>query len=444
MHDEQSLLAMKEDAAKEDAAAQERSFSTTPFAQVRDTTLSLARPLSAEDCQVQSMPDASPVKWHLAHTTWFFETFILERFETDYRHFDPHFRVLFNSYYNAVGDKHPRPQRGLLSRPALDEVLAYRRHVDESMLAALSRHGGRSREFDALLELGLNHEQQHQELILMDVKHMLSCNPLQPAYQRLPSPVSAGDPEPMHWIEVPGGIGTMGHPAGAGFAFDNEGPAHEVLLRPFRLTHRLVTEGEFLAFIRDGGYERPEFWLSLGWDAVRANGWRAPLYWDEGEDGWTVFTLGGPRPLSPQAPVAHLSYFEADAYARWADARLPTEAEWEHAVRLHNGPATPPDANLLDTGALQALPAPAPSSTLLAQAIGDLWEWTSSSYSPYPGFRPCPGAVGEYNGKFMCNQYVLRGGCFATPASHIRVSYRNFFPPEARWQFSGLRLARDA
>lgn len=437
MHDESSILALKGE------AAQDAPVAATAFTQVRNTTQALAGPLSAEDCQVQSMPDASPVKWHLAHTTWFFETFILERFEPDYRPFHPHFRVLFNSYYNTVGDKHPRPQRGLLSRPSLDEVLAYRRHVDEAMLQALSRHGGRSSEFDALVELGLNHEQQHQELILMDVKHMLSCNPLQPAYQRLPSPASPGVPAPMQWLEVPGGISAIGHPEGAGFAFDNEGPAHEVLLRPFRLAHRLVTEAEFLAFIQDGGYERPELWLSLGWDAVNANGWRAPLYWREGPDGWTVFTLGGPRPLLPDVPVAHLSYFEADAYARWADARLPTEAEWEHAVRLHNGLAASPGANLLDTGMLQPLAATRASGDPLAQAIGDLWEWTSSSYSPYPGFRPCPGAVGEYNGKFMCNQYVLRGGCFATPAAHIRVTYRNFFAPEARWQFSGLRLARD-
>lgn len=423
-------------------AGQVPHLSTQTFTQVRNTTLALAAPLSPEDCQVQSMPDASPVKWHLAHTTWFFETFILERFETDYEAYDPHFRILFNSYYNAVGDKHPRPQRGLLSRPSLEQVLAYRRHVDEHMLLALSQHGGRSQEFDGLLELGLNHEQQHQELILMDVKHMLSCNPLQPAYQRLASLGSPGAATPLHWIDVPGGIVSIGHPDGAGFAFDNEGPAHDVLLRPFQVASRLVTEGEFLAFIQDGGYQRPEFWLSLGWDAVSMNRWRAPLYWSEDGDEWTVFTLRGPRSLRPAAPVAHLSYFEADAYARWADARLPVEAEWEHAIRHYNGQAAPPGANLLDTGMLQPLAA-SPMRTPLAQATGDLWEWTSSSYSAYPGFRPRPGAVGEYNGKFMCNQYVLRGGSFATPASHIRVTYRNFFAPEARWQFSGLRLARD-
>jgi len=437
MYDVRSVLTPTREAGRALPAA------TQAFEQVRKTTLALARPLSAEDCQVQSMPDASPVKWHLAHTTWFFETFLLERFDPAYTPCNPHFRVLFNSYYNAVGDKHPRPQRGLLSRPSLDEVLAYRRHVDEHMLAALSLQGGQSREFEALVELGLHHEQQHQELILMDVKHMLSCNPLQPAYQALPSVAWPDVPAPLRWIDVAGGIGVIGHPDEAGFAFDNEGPAHQALLRPFQLAQRLVTEAEFLAFIQDGGYQRPELWLSLGWDSVNANRWRAPLYWSEGQDGWTVFTLGGPRRLRAAAPVAHLSYFEADAYARWAGARLPTEAEWEHAVRQHNGPTPSPDANLLDTGMLQPLAAHA-SSSPLAQATGDLWEWTSSSYSPYPGFRPWPGAVGEYNGKFMCNQYVLRGGCFATPASHIRVTYRNFFAPEARWQFSGLRLARDA
>lgn len=410
---------------------------------VRSTSTALAAPLSPEDCQVQSMPDCSPVKWHLAHTTWFFETFLLTRFHPSYAVFHPQYRMLFNSYYNAVGAKHPRPRRGLLSRPALAEVQHYRRHVDGAMHELISRLGGNDPAFDALLELGLNHEQQHQELILTDLKHMLSANPLKPAYVA-PGPPALPPSTPAGWTRYGGGIIRIGHD-GNGFGFDNEGPAHDVLLAPFHLADRLVTQHEYLAFIRDGGYKRPELWLSLGWDIACAEGWRAPLYWEGQRDDWRIFTLRGMQELELQAPVTHVSYFEADAYARWARVRLPREAEWEHAARQQPEGALAGRANMLENGHLDTRPAPARSGTGgPVQLFGDTWEWTSSAYDAYPGFKPDSGAVGEYNGKFMCNQYVLRGGSCATPRDHIRPSYRNFFPPEARWQFSGIRLARDA
>jgi ergothioneine biosynthesis protein EgtB len=403
---------------------------------VRGVTMGLARPLSPEDCTVQSMPDASPVKWHLGHTTWFFETFVLAAHAPRYRSPDQAFRVLFNSYYNAIGEKHPRAERGMLSRPSLDEVVRYRRHVDEAMLEVLATP--MSAELEELVELGLHHEQQHQELILTDAKHLLSRNPLAPAYQkRWPlAPVDAREPE---WIAVQGGLVEIGH-AGDGFAFDNEKPRHRVWLEPFEIASHPVTYGEYLRFVEDGGYRRPELWLSAGWDAVRAGNWEAPLYWRRQDNSWSTFTLHGDVPLDPNAPVCHLSLYEADAYARWAEARLPTEAEWELAVA-----GLPVEGNFLETGALHplALRESTPAGTL-AQAFGDVWEWTRSDYGPYPGFRAAAGAVGEYNGKFMCNQYVLRGGSCATPATHIRPTYRNFFPADARWQFSGLRLARDA
>ncbi len=423
------------------------------FHEVRRATEALAAPLSPEDCQPQSMPDASPVKWHLAHTTWFFETFVLGGHAPDYVPPFPAYRMLFNSYYNAVGARHPRPQRGLLTRPSLEEVHAYRRTVGAAVARLLEDTvaGGRvPARLAALVELGLHHEQQHQELILTDVKHLLSMNPLAPAYdptRTAPAaaparPVSATGAAPA-FVRFEGGITRIGH-EGDGFAFDNEGPAHDVLLQPFELAARLVTCGEFQAFIEDGGYRRPELWLSLGWDQVQAQGWSHPLYWRCSEGGAVdVFGLQGLQPLVPEEPVAHLSYFEADAYARWAGARLPTEAEWEHAAR---GAASPDPgdagANLLERRALRPLPAPQ-AAPGLAQLWGDVWEWTSSAYSPYPGFSAPADAVGEYNGKFMCNQYVLRGGSFATSRTHVRPSYRNFFPPEARWQFTGLRLARD-
>ncbi len=411
------------------------------YQQVRAATTWLAAPLSAEDCQAQSMPDASPVKWHLAHSTWFFETFMLERYEPEFVPFDTSFRILFNSYYNSVGERHPRPQRGVLTRPSLDQVRAYRAHVDERMRAVIDRMAGRDAAFDNLLALGLNHEQQHQELILMDVKHLLWCNPLRPAYRRAAAPASKAAVD-MRWIRVEGGVVDIGH-AGQAFGFDNESPRHKVLLRPFELANRPVTQGEFRAFVEDGGYERPEFWLSLGWEAACDNGWKAPLYWEHLDGDWQVFTLGGRVPLVDEAPVCHLSYFEADAFARWSGARLPTEAEWEHAAQ--SGKPAPLEPNTLETGEFAPLPARAQAADpgTFLQLLGDVWEWTSSSYAPYPGFAPPAGAVGEYNGKFMCNQYVLRGGCFATPASHLRPSYRNFFPPGTQWQFAGVRLARD-
>jgi len=401
---------------------------------IRAVSRALARPLSAEDCAIQSMPDASPVKWHLAHTTWFFETFVLEPHAPGYRAFDPAYRVLFNSYYNAVGGRHPRPERGMLSRPSLAEVLSYRGHVDEAMLRFLAdREAARD-----LVELGLQHEQQHQELILTDVKHLLSRNPLKPAYQKQwpLTPILARKPR---WLGFEAGMQEIGH-AGERFAFDNEGPRHRVWLEAFEIASYPVTHGDFIAFIEDGGYRRPELWLSAGWDAVRARGWEAPGYWSRRDGEWRTFTLHGEVPVDPNTPVCHVSFYEAEAFARWAGARLPGEAEWELAARRE-----PLAGNFLESAALHPLALrEAPTPGRLAQAFGDVWEWTRSDYGPYPGFAPATGAVGEYNGKFMSGQYVLRGGSCATPASHMRATYRNFFAPEARWQFSGLRLARDA
>jgi len=417
------------------SSAQTAAFGSRVDA-VRAATVQLAAPLSAEDCALQSMPDASPVKWHLAHTTWFFETFVLERFIRGYRHFDPRFRVLFNSYYNAVGDKHPRSDRGLLSRPTLDEVHSYRRQV-EAHLVPLVAQAADDAELASLLELGLQHEQQHQELILTDLKHLLSRNPLQPAYMER-WPLTPVQPHPSRWIGFTGGLVTVGHD-GAGFCFDNEEPRHQVFLAPYELASHPVTHGDFLAFIDDGGYTRPELWLSLGFDTVRAQRWTAPMYWERRDGRWTTFTLHGRVEIDPATPITHVSYFEADAYARWAGARLPSEFEWETGAV---GCAI--DGNFQDSGALHPLaPRVYPPSGNPSQLFGDVWEWTASAYAPYPGFATARGAVGEYNGKFMCNQYVLRGGSCATPRSHIRATYRNFFPPEARWQFSGMRLARD-
>ncbi|SFP17665.1 ergothioneine biosynthesis protein EgtB [Variovorax sp. 770b2] len=406
------------------------------FRDVRATTLALAAPLSAEDQCIQSMPDASPTKWHLAHTTWFFETVLLQPHAQGYEPFDTRFHYLFNSYYEALGPRHPRPQRGLLTRPSVDEVHAYRRHVDEAVLALLE--GGIQAQDWAAIEpivtLGLNHEQQHQELLLTDILHALSCNPLLPAYKPASGPALrlAAVPQPVRWLSQPGGIAEVGH-AGSGFSFDNETPRHQALLRPYAIADRLVNCGDYAQFIADGGYQRAELWLSDGWAAVQANGWRHPAYWLAADDprlgldpqhphqqpqggaGWQVFGLHGVRPMEADAPVAQLSFYEAAAYAEWAGARLPTEFEWEAAFD-------------------------APGIT---QMTGHVWQWTRSSYDPYPGFRPMPGIAAEYNGKFMVGQLVLRGGSVATPAGHARPSYRNFFPPAARWQFSGLRLAKD-
>jgi len=416
-------------------AEEARSTLAARFRAVREATMALAAPLSAEDCAIQSMADASPVKWHLAHTSWFFETFVLEPHLPGYRIFDAAFRVLFNSYYNAVGAKHPRPQRGLISRPSLADVHAYRAHVDAATSTLLGDPlvAGRLLE---LLELGIQHEQQHQELILTDVKHLLSCNPQRPAYALARAPGDGAVAPPLEWIDFKAGLFQIGHD-GTGFAFDNETPRHRQYLEAFALASRPVSNDEYAAFIGDGGYRRPELWLSEGWDWVQANKIAAPLYWED-DAGWRQFTLHGMLPLEGDAPVCHVSLFEADAYARWAGARLPTEAEWEVAAA---GVAVA--GHFVESGALRPQPA-GRTDARLAQLFGDVWQWTQSAYAPYPGFRPAAGAVGEYNGKFMCNQYVLRGGSCATPRSHIRVSYRNFFPAAARWQFSGLRLARDA
>ena len=411
------------------------------YTTVRARSVALAAPLSAEDCGAQSMPDASPVKWHLAHTTWFFETFVLEPNEPDFLPYDPAFRVLFNSYYNGVGAKHPRPQRGLLTRPALAEVLAYRADVDQRMQVLLES-GLNSAVLLALIELGLQHEQQHQELLLTDVLHLLSCNPTAPAYCAAPPVERNQDPGPaqapaLDWVEYPGGLVEVGH-CDHSFSFDNELPRHTAYLAPYALGARLVNHAEFAAFIADGGYRRPDLWLAEGWDGLATQRIAHPLYWRPApEGGWNVFGLYGEQPMQPQAPVAHLSYFEADAFARWAGARLPTEAEWEAAA----APLAP--ALLGDDRAPRArIEAWSAPGTGLRELFGEVWQWTQSSYAPYPGFVPATGAVGEYNGKFMVNQYVLRGSSCATPAGHARLSYRNFFPTAARWQFSGLRLAR--
>jgi dimethylhistidine N-methyltransferase len=381
------------------------------------------------------MPDASPTKWHLAHTTWFWETFLLVPRLEGYRPFDARFHYLFNSYYEALGPRQPRPERGLITRPSLADVLAYRAHVDAAMGRLLADGPG---DLADLLDLGLAHEEQHQELILMDILHLFAASPLQPAYAPpRAAPPHSGAPEPLRYVRFDGGLIEIGH-AGEGFAFDNEGPRHRAWLEPFELADRLVTNAEWLAFMQDGGYRRADLWLSEGWARVRGEGWDAPLYWQPGEGGgWSAMTLHGLRPIDPAAPVSHVSFYEADAYATWAGARLPTEAEWEHAAQ-----GMPVAGNFRGSGRLE--PAAPPPGSGLRQMFGDLWAWTRSGYAPYPGFRPATGAVGEYNGKFMSSQYVLRGGACVTPAGHVRASYRNFFYPQQRWMFSGVRLARDA
>ena len=415
------------------------------YARVRSLSEALAAPLHPEDACIQSMPDASPTKWHLAHTSWFFETFVLDG--PGYARFRPGYEVLFNSYYQAVGPMHPRPQRGMLSRPTLDEVLEYRRAIDARMLAALPNLDDPARR---LVELGLHHEQQHQELILTDIKHALAQNPLAPAYRPRSTATAtatsgARAPE-LRWVEDPGGLVSIGRNLDAPeaeFGFDNEGPRHQQWLEPFAIASRPATCGEYLAFMRDGGYTRPELWLSDGWDAVCQRIWTAPEYWQR--DG-QVFGLDGLHALELDAPVCHLSFYEADAFARWSGARLPSEAEWEQVAGSIDvaGNLLPTIAEQLERAPLAPTPSEGePDSSGLAQLFGDVWEWTASPYVPYPGYRTPPGAVGEYNGKFMCNQIILRGGSCATPADHIRSSYRNFFPAAARWQFTGVRLARD-
>ena len=396
---------------------------------VRARTVALAAPLSAEDQMVQSIPEASPTKWHLAHTSWFFDTFVLPPAA---RAADPRYRMLFNSYYETVGEQLARTRRGALSRPALAEVHADRHRVDEAVLRLLET--GTSDAQRAVIELGLHHEQQHQELLLTDIKHALGSNPLEPAYHTAPGRPAGDDgaaDRSARFVGFGEGLVSVGH-EGPTFAFDNEQPRHRAFLRAFALADRPVTCGEYLAFMRDGGYDRAELWLSDGWTARAHEGWRAPLYWTERDGGWTTYTLAGPRPVDAREPVAHVSYYEADAYARWAGARLPTEEEWERAAA-----DAPIAGHFADSDVFHPGPA-------RAGLFGDVWQWTASPYAAYPGYRPPAGALGEYNGKFMCNQMVLRGGSCLTPARHVRATYRNFFPPGARWQATGLRLARDA
>jgi len=407
---------------------------------VRRQTLDLAKPLAIEDQVVQSMPDASPTKWHLAHTTWFFETFVLKPLARDYAVLHDAYDHMFNSYYEQIGAQFPRPRRGMLSRPTVDDVRVYRAHVDDAMrrlIDALDDHDAAL----SIIELGLNHEQQHQELIVTDIKHMMAQNPLDPAPYGARRKARDREALPMTWVDFKGGIFEIGYDPGgkvAGFAFDNEGPRHETILQPFALASRPVTNGDYLAFMEDGGYADPKYWLSDGWATVQERCWDAPSYWRRIDGVWTRYTLHGREAVDPREPVANLSYYEAAAYAEWTGYRLPTEAEWEIAAT-----AVSMDGHFLDMTALEPGAAQSAGASPLAQMFGDVWEWTLSPYSPYPRYRPPDGAIGEYNGKFMNGQMVLRGGSAATPKGHIRPTYRNFFPPDARWQFSGLRLARD-
>jgi ergothioneine biosynthesis protein EgtB len=420
--------------------ADDRAALAARYTHVRARTEALAAPLSAEDQTVQSMPDTSPTKWHRAHTTWFFETFLLGELSSNYQPVHPDYAFLFNSYYEQAGPRHSRSHRGMITRPGIAEVAAYRAEIDRRMVNLIQTASpSQWPEVEARVILGLHHEMQHQELLVMDVKHVLSRNPTGPAYSQAPAP-STGTTVPESWVYNEGGLVEIGH-RGNGFAFDNEGPHHRVYLRPFRLASRPETCGAWLEFITDGGYQRPELWLSEGWATVQAEGWDAPLYWQQDDDGtWQRFTLHGWQPIDPRAPVSHISYFEADAYARWTGYRLPSEAEWEVAV---NG--APVAGQFLEDGVAEPLPAfiTGPDADGLRQVWGSVWEWTHSPYSAYPGFRTPPGAIGEYNGKFMVNQMVLRGGCAWTPAGQMRPSYRNFFPAGSRWHCSGVRLAQD-
>ena len=412
----------------------ERDALDACYRRVRAVSERLCAPLQAEDCCMQTMPDVSPPKWHLAHVSWFFETFLLKPFLSGYREFHPRFAVLFNSYYEGAGAMHPRPQRGFLSRPPLEEVYAYRRHIDEQMMALLeTAPEAQWRDIAFRTTLGIHHEQQHQELLLTDIKHIFASQPLRPAYQEVVHQPSMPVPA-LAWYEFPGGLYEVGHD-GEDFCYDNETPRHRTYLEGFQLASRPVTNGEYLEFMAAGGYGRAEYWLSEGWRTVRENKWEAPLYWEHSDDGWQHMTLSGMRALNEHEPVCHVSYYEADAYARWAGKRLPSEEEWEIAAR-----DVTVAGNLQDDGRYHPMPA---RDTGMVQVYGDVWEWTRSPYVSYPGFRPLAGTLGEYNGKFMCSQLVLRGGSCATPADHIRASYRNFFYPGDRWQFSGIRLAAD-
>jgi ergothioneine biosynthesis protein EgtB len=419
------------------------------FRGVRDFSVRLCRNLEPEDYVVQSMPDVSPTKWHLAHTSWFFETFVVKVWMPRYRSEVPQYAYLFNSYYNAAGDMHRRDLRGLISRPTVAETYRFRESIDHCVTKLLEEADDALLiEIEPVLTLGLHHEQQHQELLLTDIKHVFSQNPLYPVFCEVASETEKARVAPQHFVEFDEAIVSIGHD-GAGFSYDNEGPRHRALVPAFSLSNRLITNGEYLAFIEAGGYTRSEFWLSLGWTTVNESapgGWQAPLYWVQRDGAWWNFTLSGFRPVNEAEPVTHISYFEADAYANWAGARLPTEFEWERAAS-----DLPIAGNFVDNQRYHPVPAAngdgSPSSrsgaSTLQQMFGDVWEWTRSAYLPYPGYRAGPGALGEYNGKFMCNQMVLRGGSCATSRDHIRPTYRNFFQPEKRWQFTGLRLARD-
>jgi ergothioneine biosynthesis protein EgtB len=417
----------------EPAPRQDLAKLATAYARIREESERLASRLTSEDQNVQSMPDASPTKWHLAHTTWFFETAILGNAVANYRPFDDRYAYLFNSYYEALGPRHPRPMRGVLTRPSVEEVLRYRRHVDGAMRALLDELDPRAgTKLVERILLGLNHEQQHQELLLTDIKHAFSLNPLQPAYAP-PRPVALAKAPVLEWLAFAGGVVEVGS-KGDEFCFDNEEPRHRVFLEPFRLASRLVTCAEFSEFVRQGGYQKPEYWLSDGWACRIREDWTAPLYWLD--EGASVFTLQGPRPLNPDEPVSHVSFYEAAAFAQWAGKRLPTEFEWECAASRAAVPGETFDPDFVHPRAA--------AESGLAGLYGQAWQWTRSSYDPYPGFRPFDGALAEYNGKFMVGQIVLRGSSCATPNGHARRSYRNFFPPTARWQFSGIRLAEDA
>jgi ergothioneine biosynthesis protein EgtB len=416
-----------------------RAYFVERYQAVRRFSEHLCEPLVTEDYVVQSMPDISPSKWHLAHVSWFFETFLLSTTIPNYQSPHPQYAYLFNSYYNALGKRHYRPKRGFISRPTVKETYEYRRYVDDQVLNLLDHLDEQQlADLAPVITLGLHHEQQHQELILTDIKHVLSCNPLAPVYQAREIAREANTP-PLTWIAFPGGVCWIGY-EGNEFAFDNEGPRHRQFLEPFQLASRLITNGEYLAFIEDGGYSNPLLWLSDGWNTVQSRQWQAPLYWEKRDDRWYMMTLSGMREVEESEPVCHVSYYEADAYARWAGARLATEAEWEIAAQ-----SVLVEGNFVEQGLYHpaALKNDDHAAGKLNQMYGDVWEWTQSAYSPYPGFYPNPGAIGEYNGKFMSNQYVLRGGSCATSISHIRSTYRNFFPADAQWQFMGIRLARE-